>query len=236
METKGKILLILFVTTGFLYYFFLSTPVQDFITAEVTRVIDGDTLELSTGEKVRLLGINTPEKGSTNYLEAKKFTENLVLNKTVRIESFGYDKYDRILAHVFIDDKHLNELILENGLASLYYYEHDQYYNTLASAEESARKKEIGIWKKSQNANCLELIELKYDEGGIRCTSKEILKLKNRCDFDLTFKYKDDATHIYDATIKQSSTLEKNFSCIWNDDGDSLYAWDEQGLLMFYRY
>src|SRR3989344_4938496 len=181
METKGKILLILFVTTGFLYYFFLSTPVQDLITAEVTRVIDGDTLELSTGEKVRLLGINTPEKGSTNYLEAKKFTENLVLNKTVR-------------------------------------------------------KEEIGIWKKSQNANCLELIELKYDEGGIRCTSKEILKLKNRCDFDHTFKYKDDATHIYDATIKQSSTLEKNFSCIWNDDGDSLYAWDKQGLLMFYRY
>mgnify|MGYP000639802180 CR=1 FL=1 len=57
----------------------------------VTNVVDGDTLDLNNGDRIRFSGINTPETGECYYQEAKDFLSSLVLNKNVFIEK---DKSD----------------------------------------------------------------------------------------------------------------------------------------------
>ena len=100
------LLLALVIILLFVNYPFLDKKVTDFLTtgstgtAHIQRVIDGDTIVTNASEHVRLLGINTPEKGEFMYDEAKGFLESLVLNKTVTLEFVKnkYDKYNRTLA------------------------------------------------------------------------------------------------------------------------------------------
>jgi endonuclease YncB( thermonuclease family) len=238
MDKKSLILLITFVITGILYYNLTSEVAQEKTMVKVLRVIDGDTIETENGQKIRLRGINTPEKSMPLHDEAKNFLSELILNRSIEIEVHGVDRYNRILAHVFLNGQNLNEQILKMGFGTLYYYEKDLHYSSLRKAEEKARENEIGIWEKSSDANCLELVELKYTETPKRCTNNEVLRIRNSCDESIDVIIKDDATHIYHEALKGGSVFEKNFSCIWNNDGDSIYVWDEdgEGLLIFYRY
>ena len=155
MNKKNLILLFLFAISGILYYNIL-VDIDNSKTVIVGRVIDGDTFETKDGEKIRILGINTPEKNEPLYPEAKEFLIKEIENKSIEIDIKDSDRYGRTLAHI---DK--NKDLLENGLAYLYYYEKDSYYNALKKAEESARNSKLGLWKKSPNENCIELIELK---------------------------------------------------------------------------
>jgi len=229
MELKYLIIAILMLSSGIFYYGITGYAVTEMTGEIVSRVVDGDTLELTCGQKVRLKGINTPEKSMMWSLEAEEFVRDLVENKSVEIESFGFDMYGRILAYVFVGGKNLNAEILERGLGTLYYYEKDLHYEELRRAEEFARLNEIGLWKESSNADCLEIVEFKTDEP-------EKLVLENRCDYKLEIMFKDDATHIYEAVIVANANFEKEFSHIWNTDGDSIYVYDAEGLLIFYRY
>jgi hypothetical protein len=217
------------IVSGIFYYNITGDVVFDDSHEFVVRVIDGDTVELESGQKVRLKGINTPEKSEWLDGEATEFVRGLIENESVGIENYGFDKYGRILAYVFIDGRNLNEEILEGGLGTLYYYEEDSHYGELKRAEGFARLNEIGLWEKSSNINCLEIVEFKTDEP-------EKLVLENVCDYDLEIMYKDDATHIYEAIVKANSEYENEFSHIWNTDGDSIYVYDSEGLLIFYRY
>ncbi len=196
----------------------------------VTRVIDGDTFE-SGAEKYRLLGLNTPEKGELGYQQAKDFLSNLT-GKQVGVETASKDKYGRNLAYLYAPEL-INEQILKLGLASLYYYGTDNNYDKMEKAEEQARKAGLGIWKRSSNYGCIELVNLKYQEEE-RCKNQEQLVLNNKCK-KINIVLKDDATHIYDIGINPG-IFSKNFSCIWNDDGDSVYIWDKNGLVLWYRY
>lgn len=234
METKSIIIIILFIISG-IFYYQISDTTNEFETIQVKRVIDGDTIESTNGQKIRLKGINTPEKSMPFYNDATEFSKNIE-NKSVMIKSYGVDRYGRTLAYVFFNKKNINEEILLRGLGTLYYYEKDDYYSELKEAEEFARLNQNGIWKKSSNANCIKLIELKYEEQPKRCTNNELLKLENSCNKELNVIIKDDATHIYKETIKPNSIFVKNFSCIWNNAGDSVYIRDDDGLILFYRY
>jgi endonuclease YncB( thermonuclease family) len=235
MKIIHLILILLFLISGIFYYNITGNTVIETKTAFVTRVVDGDTLETDLG-KIRLLGINTPEKSMPYYTESKEYVKDLLENNTVTIEITGTDRYGRILAHVFLGKLHINEKILQLGYGSLYYYEKDDYYTKLSLAEQHARTKEIGIWKNSPDKGCINLLKLKYKEDTKRCSNEEILKLENLCEKTISVLIKDDATHIYREKISANSIFSKNFSCIWNDDGDSLYIWDEKGLILFYRY
>ena len=236
MKLKTLVLAVTFIVTGIIYYYLSGKAASSFSTQNVVAVIDGDTLELDIGQRVRLKGINTPELGMIYSEEAKNFLKKEVLNKSVKLRAYGSDQYGRILAHVFIDNKNVNKELVENGLATLYYYEHDEYYSELKKAEDFARENKIGIWKPSPNSDCLELTELKYKENTERCSNEEVLKIKNNCNKELNITIKDDATHVYKETISANSVFTQNYSCIWNDDGDSLYVSDEEGMLMFWRY
>lgn len=115
----------------------------------VTRVIDGDTLELENGERVRLLGIDTPERGQPFAKEATLVVRSLVEGKRVTLEAEDRDRdvYDRLLRHVFVDGIHLNQHLLEHGLATTLFIEPVTQYEALfLGAESSAREQQLGVW------------------------------------------------------------------------------------------
>jgi micrococcal nuclease len=232
MKKGDFALLIVVIISGFCYYY-LSSPhnpnLQEFT---IKKVIDGDTLELENNVILRLKGINTPEENEPFSKQATAFLRQFE-NKTIQLENHGTDKYGRILAYIFYNNKLINELIVEEGLGHIYFYEEDPYYETLKESEERARNKNLGIWEKSNKSSCLKLIELKYTEEE-RCTNQEQIIVQNFCP-KVNITIKDDATHIYKQELKTGiNTL--NFSCIFNNDGDSLYVYDKEGLILFHRY
>ena len=95
-------------------------------TTLVERVVDGDTLVISGGDRVRLIGVDTPETKHPNKpvqpfgKEASEFTRRMVEGKRVQLQfdpGETKDKYGRTLAYVYIDGQFLNELLLREGLA-----------------------------------------------------------------------------------------------------------------------
>ena len=118
----------------------------------VRRVIDGDTVELTGGDRLRLLAVDTPEKDEPYYGEARQFLEKLTLGKTARIE-FGprrRDRYGRLLGYLYIDTLFVNKAILENGLGYLYLFEDDDPANPavqqLLAAQRRALDTKTGLW------------------------------------------------------------------------------------------
>lgn len=128
-------------------------------TATVTRIVDGDTIEINYNgktESVRLLLVDTPETKHPNLPvqpfgpEATAFAEKHLAGKTVQVEFDGpkRDKYDRLLAYLWIGGKNFNQMLLENGLAR-YAYVYDPPYkhqDEMKAAESRAKEKRIGIW------------------------------------------------------------------------------------------
>lgn len=192
------------------------------------RAVDGDTIEIEDGLKIRLKGINAPEKSMIYYDEAREFLSGLVADKRIRIENYGADRYGRLLVYAYAGGVLINKEILRRGFGNLYYYEKDEHFKELEEAEKFARLNKLGIWKASPDEDCIKLIELKTDEP-------EKLVLENNCGREIEVLIKDDATHVYQE-ILGVGLWEKSFSHIWNTDGDTLYVWDGKGLLVFYRY
>jgi micrococcal nuclease len=127
-------------------------------THEVRRVVDGDTLLLESGDRVRLQGIDTPEtvKEDTPVEqwgpEASAFTKQFVRDagRQVRL-TFGrerLDQYDRLLAFVWHDETLLNEELVRAGLARarLNYRYSQTMKRRLRAAEEEAKAARRGIW------------------------------------------------------------------------------------------
>ncbi len=131
-------------------------PAHQKETAFVLRVIDGDTIELSTGEKVRYIGIDSPETkdprrpvgcfGKEAYLRNK----DLVEGKTVvmEVDVSQKDKYSRLLRYVYINGVFVNKLLAEEGYARASTYPPDvKYQKILREAEKTARINNKGLWK-----------------------------------------------------------------------------------------
>lgn len=124
----------------------------------VTRVIDGDTIEVEYfGERrrVRYIGIDTPETVHPSRpvecfgVEAAARNRSLVEGKLVRLERdiTDVDKYDRLLRYVYVDDVFVNEQLVAEGFATAYTYPPDiKYTERLRAAEVQARNLEQGFW------------------------------------------------------------------------------------------
>lgn len=112
--------------------------------AIVTKIIDGDTIIVEGGEKVRLLGIDCDEKGKKCYTPAANFLESELLDKTVKLETEGKDIYDRTLAYVFLDSTNINVEIVEKGYCVARFEGKTQYQNEIKSAESYAIENKIG--------------------------------------------------------------------------------------------
>jgi endonuclease YncB( thermonuclease family) len=122
---------------------------------EVLKVIDGDTVELNTIGKVRLIGVDTPEtvhpRKKLEYLgpEASRFLSELAHGKKVRIEYDDQrkDKYGRILGYLYLNDNtSLNEQIIKEGFSSAYIkykFKKSEDYQILEAIAKTKRK---GLW------------------------------------------------------------------------------------------
>ncbi|TRZ83609.1 hypothetical protein D4R86_00485 [bacterium] len=129
-------------------------PTGDYY-ARVVYVYDGDTVKLDNGEKVRYLGIDTPEMNYKNppaeYLaqQAKRFNANLVYRKKVRLELdvVKRDKYDRLLAYVYLDDVFVNAKMIEEGYAKVYIIPPNiRHADDFLDLQRKAREEKKGIW------------------------------------------------------------------------------------------
>jgi micrococcal nuclease len=132
-------------------------PAQDkfFFFCRVVEVIDGDTVKIDTGEKVRYIGIDTPEKGELFYKECKKKNEELVLGKEVGLERdiSITDKYSRLLAYVWVGDLMVNSEMVKTGYAHAYTYPPDVKYSDLfVELEREARENENGLWAEPETS------------------------------------------------------------------------------------
>lgn len=130
-------------------------PTSNQGTYYVKRVIDGDTILLADGRRVRYIGIDTPETKhpyrSEEYYgkEAYLYNKRLVEGKRVRLE-FDVEKrdtYDRLLAYVYVDDIFVNARLVEDGYARSYAYPPNvKYADLFLRLEREARKNHRGLW------------------------------------------------------------------------------------------
>lgn len=96
----------------------------------VVHVVDGDTIDvkLSSGvERVRLICVDTPERGKPGFGEATNFTKLLVMDKVVTLEKdvSETDRYGRLLRYVYIGGDSVNRALVAGGYARVYRYPPD---------------------------------------------------------------------------------------------------------------
>lgn len=134
----------------------LGYAADDVESAVVSRVIDGDTIELSDGRTVRYIGIDTPEikhpqKGKECFgSEASLKNEQLVLGKTVYLHKdiSETDRYGRLLRYVWLDDTQMvNQVLVEEGFAYASSYPPDiAFQEQLIDAQAQAQANGVGLW------------------------------------------------------------------------------------------
>ena len=93
-------------------------------SGEVVGVADGDTITVQKGQKrvkVRLYGIDTPEKSQWYGQNAKTFTSSQVMGKTVEVQEIDVDRYKRVVGLVSVGDLILNRHLVEYGYAWVYH-------------------------------------------------------------------------------------------------------------------
>ena len=128
--------------------------------ALVRRVIDGDTFELENGERVRLIGIDSPEyeplKNHVQFFgkEASDYARGLLDRKKIRLENDiePRDKYGRTLAYAYLEDGQLvNRLLVREGHARAKYFPpNGRYRRELNNAQKEAQKSKKGLWARTR--------------------------------------------------------------------------------------
>ncbi len=237
-------------------YSFLDRKIEEFLIegreAIVERIIDGDTLVIENKTSVRLLGINSPEKGEFYYEEAKKFLEDSILNEKVYLE-FGakkYDKYNRVLAFVFSENKNVNIELIKQGFANVYILDNKRYEKQLRAAWQDCMKNKKNLCEISEDvcASCIKLKEFNYK-------NQEVI-FYNNCNFEceLTkWQIKDEGRKKFifpEFILKENNNImikvgEGNNSAnvlfweeedyIWTETGDTLFLRDSKGELVLWE-
>lgn len=120
----------------------------------VTKVIDGDTIEINSGEKVRYIGIDAPELGKPWANDATNKNSSLVLNKNILLERdiLYKDKYNRILGYVWVDNRLVNQELVKLGLATILIIPPNlKYQDILFNEQIMSKKLKFGIWSVTGN-------------------------------------------------------------------------------------
>jgi len=157
---------------------------------EVTRVVDGDTLVLDGGERVRLIGVDTPEtvhpQKPVEYFgkEASEFTRRTADGKRVRLEydqgTGRQDRYGRTLAYVYLEDGRLLNLeIIEGGYGHAYTRFPFAKMEEFQKAERTARETGSGLWKEAtekvrpEPQNSFAERDVAAEDQGASCTPRD---------------------------------------------------------------
>jgi endonuclease YncB( thermonuclease family) len=203
----------------------------------VARMIDGDTFDLTDGRRVRMLNVNTPEKGEFGSDQGIAYMQNFE-NKTVEIQIVGRETYGRLLARVYVPD-YLNLELVRNGLARTLLVDEGEV-RVFADAEREAFEAQRGVWERSENYECL---------TGEIDKKEEYVIFDKRCEVSLVgWTISDETTRKYaiksdpaEQFIFYSAEGEENKTALfwkrgnaWNDDRDALIVRDREGKLVYY--
>jgi micrococcal nuclease len=117
-------------------------------TGKVVKVVDGDTFDLMSDKKIRIrmFGIDSPERGQAYNVKAKEFTAALIAGKEISVTIHNKDRYGRFVCDVYLDDgTYVNAELVKAGYAWLFTrYSNDE---ELARLQEDARKSKRGLWQ-----------------------------------------------------------------------------------------
>ena len=240
MKRKGALFISLLVTI----LIFVNLSIINHLSSNVEsvrigRVIDGDTLELEDGRRIRLLNINAPEKDSLTHELSLNFLKSL--NSSINLEVTGTDKYGRTLGRVY-SPEYVNLQLIEQGLASKFLVDSSELKD-FASAEKKAIKEGKGIWPPSPYSNCFKATIDKEQEFVVLDNNCPSLKVKDwtlKDESRKTYKFNDiKITKVILYTKKGNDNSTDIFwnsdTNIWNNDRDSLYLFDNKGGLASYE-
>jgi len=174
MKSRNPFIAVIVIIIGTILYFGLKPscpePAPRTTPLSVQRIVDGDTLALSDGSKVRLIGIDTPEYHYSRKLlkdsrrsgkdistirkmgeRAREFTKGLCMGKNVSLEYDveKHDRYGRVLAYLYLDDGRLvNAEIMKAGYAqTMTIPPNVKYADLFLKLEREARREGRGLWK-----------------------------------------------------------------------------------------
>lgn len=232
-------------------------------SAQVVDVVDGDTVVTARGDEVRLLDVNAPERGRAGYDAAHERLQELVLNQSVQLEA-GYDerdRYGRKLRYVYYDGELINTRMVEDGLATTYFLSDiGRHRDELRGAEAEARRTGRGIWMRSPVNDCITVTGFDWDPEGNdhHNLTAEAVTFRNSCNTSIDmsgWRVKDAGTneHMIDMFMLAPGTAVMLHTgpgtddaddlywgrgqAVWNNDGDSVFLRDGNGLLVAYaRY
>ena len=226
----------------------------------VVEILDGDTFDLGNGERVRIIGINTPEKGRPFSDEATDALSEMIMGREVTLvndsKNDDVDSNGRLLRHVYVDETLVNYEMIRTGMAFWYPYssgtDMDESYQ---EAQEAAENDHAGLWTESQYNITIDYIE--YDPEGSEVDG-EYLIITNHDNYNINMEgwyLQDEAAR---TAYEFNYTLEINTSVriytgsgednqttlfwgwyqgIWNNGGDMAILQDENGLMVdYYRY
>lgn len=264
---KAYVVFIILISLSLLFlasfsgYFFLVKPNESGFN--VSKIIDGDTFEIENGQKVRMLGINSPEKNEFYYHESAEKLAQLIKGRQVKLEAGpeDVDKYGRLLRYVFVDGKFVNVELIKGGYAVVHILNPDEkHFLEFKKAEKEAKERGLGIWKKSSD-KCIQVLEMAYNAPGNdnENLNGEYAIFGNKCNnsIDMTgwsvrdrsagnaytfqqFSLKSGSNATLFSGKGQDSKNElywNNRYAVWNNDGDTLFLRDRNGnLIATYSY
>ena len=203
----------------------------------VSYVVDGDTIRLSNGEEVRLIGLNAPEFEQSCSSEATEKLKDFVLGKKVTLESDIDDKdqYNRLLRYVYVDDAFLNLEMIRLGFAHKYEYgSNTKYSSQFEQAENEAKRGDGCLWKKEDinyiTDKCFIITNFHFNAAGDDNynLNDEYVTLRNTCDYYISMSgwtVKDEtASHIY--YFPQFSIEGENTITLYTGEGINTFTFD----------
>lgn len=128
-----------------------AAPVREVQPCTVTRIVDGDTLDCAPLGRVRLIGVDTPERAQEPFgtMAAEVLARLIPSGSEVLVEADveDRDQYDRALRYVWADGRLVNWVLVRTGYAVLLTYPPNvQYVGALTAAQAAARDESVGLW------------------------------------------------------------------------------------------
>ena len=226
-------------------------------TATVAKVVDGDTIELTDGRRVRYIGINTPERDQPYYEEAAETNRQLVEGRGVQLEFDveTFDQYGRTLAYVWSNGVMANWEIVNRGFANAFTVPPNvRYEGQFREAERDAREAERGLWAGSEVALKITHIEANAPGNDNENPNGEWIEIANQGNEPVQmqgYTLKDEANHIYtfgDFAVQSGRAFRLHSGqgrdtptelywgligeSVWNNDSDAAFLRDVQGNLV----
>ena len=207
----------------------------------VSYVIDGDTIRLSNGKTVRLIGLNAPESGQPCSSEATNTLREFVLGKQITLEEDVDDKdqYGRLLRYVYVDRTFINLELVRLGLAHKYEYgSNTKYSSQFEQAENEAKQNDSCLWQTSEEdyiqERCISITNLHYNAYGNDNynLNDEYVTFRNSCSYPINmddWTVKDNtASHIY--YFPEFSVESGNAVTLYTGSGTNTFTIDGHKL------